>query len=151
MMEHAAHRLNSEWRKGRCKQRPSPFFREMRASELEARAEQEAAIELLRIPELGFVAGIGPDILLGQVDAFERDRDIRRDVVAEAGVALAERSGEFGIAIVLTVDAREELVAPVIRHARRDAVLLVDAGHAERVAETEQRELVLRGIGARGV
>src|SRR4051812_31523209 len=85
-----------------------------RCLEAETCAEQEATIELLRKPELLLVAGIGPDAFFQQVDTLQRDRDLRRDLIADRGVELPEGGSELRIARALAIDPRQEPVAPVI-------------------------------------
>src|SRR5690606_16738477 len=111
-----------------------------------AGAHEVAGVQLLSEPELVRVASVGPQVLLEDVDALEGDHELFRKVVADVEVDLREGLHEHGVARAAAAGVRQELVAPVVGEAGRDAVLVVDRRRVGGVAQAQQSELALARV-----
>src|SRR5690606_19287544 len=77
------------------------------------------------------------------VNRFERQRDLVVQIIADARVQRSERIDKHWVASCTAVDARQELVAPVVSYAGGEPVVLVDARDVEAVAQANEGEHVL--------
>src|SRR5688572_25711889 len=85
-----------------------------------------ARANVLQVPQLSLRTAVMPNVLLGNVEAFERHREPVVDQVRQARVDLVELVDEYRIQGIALVGFVQVCITPVVGETCLESVVLVD-------------------------